>query len=214
MSLTTNRIAVALISLMLLAPGAGAMVLWDQGTIVPAGPGIPSSNSPGFGGFVIHSVNDVTVPASGWHVTSITAFYGGFNSSWTSLTQGYLYVQPKTGALPTLAPAVVQQPMSCVVDVPLSTLLNQTVYAVTANVNLDLVPGEYWIGIAPTASAGINGANRQWPSATVGDPVASYNAPNPWANIVGNWDSAWIINGEITVPVETNGWGAIKSLYR
>jgi len=215
MSLICKRFATGLCLVLLLASSASALVLWDQGTIVPAGPGIANSNSPGFNGFVIHSVHDVTVPASGWHVTSITQFYGGFNSSWVNLTQGFINVQPKTGALPTSIPVAVQSPMSCTIDAARSMALGQTVYAVKAIVNFNLSAGDHWIGLTPTASAGLNGANLQWPAAMVGNAVASFAAPaGPWVNNYAGWDGSFIVEGDITVPVEQKAWGSVKSLFQ
>ena len=214
MRLSSKKIVLALAAMLVASSSASAMVLWDQSVITPAGAAIPNSNSPGFGGFVAHSVNDVTVPASGWHVTKISEWYGFFNSSWTGITQGFIYVQPKTGGLPTIAPVAVQSPMSAALDPAQSALLGQSVLKVSANVNLNLSAGDYWIGITPSASAGINGANLQWPSAQVGDAVATYQS-GAWSHpaSLGNEDGAFLIEGDVTVPVTPATWGSIKSLY-
>jgi hypothetical protein len=209
-----SKLAVALsIALLTLASAAGAAVLWDQSTFDPSAPAMAASNSPGFGGFVAHTVNDVVVPADGWHVTSISQYYSGFNYSWTSMTVGYINIIPKTGALPTGTPSAVLQPMSCVEGTPFN---GSTVFIVTANVSLDLVPGEYWIGLTPNGSAGINGANLLWGSAMLGAPVATYLSPSPWANYYGAYDGAFKITGDLNTPVPTAGttWGRIKSIYR
>lgn len=210
-------VAALLVAALFTAAPAGAIVLWDQGTINtdPSAAGQANSFSSGFGGTIAYGVQDVTVPANeNWVVMRITQYYGGFNSGWLSLTQGYLYVQPKTGALPTTAPGGATIPMSCSIDAARSALLNQTVYAVTAVVNIPLGPGDYWIGITPVGSAGINGINRQWPATTVGDPVATWFQPGPWTNTYAPWDGTILIEGDMAIPTQDTTWGKIKSLYQ
>jgi hypothetical protein len=204
---------VALAVLLLgLAPAAGAVVLWDQMVLDLNGPGIANCNAPGFNGVVAYSVNDVTVPAPGWVITRITQYYSAFNAGWVGgVTQGLVYVQPKTGGLPTINPGGPLQPMSAAHAGPIQ---GQPVIAVTASgLNIALNPGEYWVGITPNATAGINGANLQWPTAMLGAPVATYAAPGPWANLYGAYDGTIRIEGDVPVPVEASTWGGIKSLY-
>jgi hypothetical protein len=202
-------LAVAL-SPFLLVSGAGAVVLWDQSTFDLAGPGIANSNSPGFNGVVAYSVNDVTV-SSPWIITKITQYYSAFNAGWAGgITQGLVYIQPKTGALPTVVPAGALSPMSGA----FTSMQGQGVIAVSASgLNVQLAPGSYWIGITPNASAGINGVNLQWPAATTDAPVATYVSPGPWSNNYGNYDGAMLIEGDLPVPVAPSTWGGIKSLF-
>ena len=170
---------VALAALLLcLAPAAGATVLWDQMVLDLNGPGIANCNAPGFNGVVAYSVNDVTVPAPGWFITQITQYYGQFNLNWVGgITQGLVYVQPKTGGLPTIIPGGPLQPMSAAFAGPIQ---GQPVIAVKASgLNIALTPGEYWIGITPNASAGISGVNLQWPTAMLGARVATYTRARP-----------------------------------
>lgn len=201
--------------LLALSTNAHAMVLWDQSTIAPAGPGIAASNSPGFGGVFMHSVDDVTVPASGWVVTKITQYYSAFEPNWTGITQGFINVQPKSGSLPTSNPVTVQSPMSCVVDAAQTALLGQTVFAVSATVSLNLAPGDYWIGLTPTKSATINGVNLMWPSAQVGDPVANFQSTvGPWKNTnYPGWDGAFKVEGDLPVAAQNSTWGNLKAHY-
>jgi hypothetical protein len=198
-----------------LAGSANAVVLWDQGTIDPSGPAIPNSHSSGIGGFNTRAVNDVTIPGGGWIVTKITQYYSGFDPNWPALSTGRLYVEPKTGPLPTVTPNTTIIPMSCVVDPVRTALLNQTVHAVSANVNLNLPPGDYWIGISPIRSLSPFGGNQQWATIKVGDPIARFNMPaGPWGNASGNWDGTIVIEGEAVVPVEGTSWSGIKALLQ
>ncbi|HEV8479886.1 MAG TPA: hypothetical protein VGR66_03755 [Candidatus Eisenbacteria bacterium] len=207
----------SLVAAVLLAIGtnAHAMTLWDQSTISPAGPGIAASNSSGFGGLFVHSVDDVTVPASGWVVTKITQYYSAFEPNWAGgVTQGFINIQPKTGPLPTSNPVTVQSPMSCAIDAAQSAAVGQTVLAVTATVNISLPAGDYWIGLTPTKGATINGVNLMWPSAQVGNPVASFQSTvGPWKNNYPGWDGAFKVEGDLPVPAQNSTWGNLKAHY-
>lgn len=208
-----SKFAVLALALVALAPAALADVLWDQSTVDPAGPGIVASNSPGFNGFVAHSVNDVVVPAEGWHITRITQYYGGFNYNWEFLSSGYVNVTPKGGSLPSGTPSNVAVPMSCANT---GDVMGTALFSVVANVSIDLVPGSYWIGLTPSGPAGLDGANLLWASAMVGSPVATYMAPGPWDAFYGNYDGAFKIEGYVNAPVPTGNtsWGRVKSLFR
>jgi hypothetical protein len=211
----TRKLKVYLVAIALLSCAlgsqAGAVVLWDQSTLDLNGPGIANSNSSGFNGFVAYSVNDVTL-SSNCVITRITQYYSAFNSSWLNLTQGRVYIEPKTQSLPTVAPGGGSLiPMSAAS----ATIQGQPVIVVTASgLSIPLSPGEYWIGITPTAGAGINGANLQWPAAMVGTPVATFFSPaGPWNNTYGSYDGTLLIEGELPVPVAPATWGGVKSLF-
>ena len=119
--------------------------------------------------------------------------------------------ESETGALPTVIPGGPLQPMSGAFAGPIQ---GQPVMSVTASgLNIALTPGEYWVGITPNATAGINGVNLQWPAAMLGAPVATYSSPNPWANLYGDYDGTIRIEGDLPVAVEASTWGGIKSLY-
>src|SRR5262245_55408108 len=149
------------------ASSAQAVVLYDQSTIVPPGPGIPASYSSGFNGFIAYPVNDVTVPASGWVVTKITQYYSGLDQNWIGgISTGYVNSYPKTGALPLatdLPSAALVGGFSCVQDAAQTAAVGQPVLAVSAVVNINLPAGNYWIGIAPRRSPSPFGVNRMWP---------------------------------------------------
>lgn len=199
--------------LLALSTNAHAMVLWDQSTIVPAGPGIAASNSSGFGGVIAHSVDNVTVPASGWVITKITQYYSAFEPNWVGgVTQGFLNIQPKSGSLPTGPVATTQIPMSAVFDAAQGAAVGQQVIAVSANVNISLAAGDYWIGITPTKSATINGVNLMWPSAVSGDPVATFSS-GAWHSNYPGWDGAFVIQGDLPVPAQSSTWGNLKAHY-
>ena len=207
-------LSITLLSALALAGSAGAQseVLWDQSDLDPNASGIANSISPGFGGFTIYGVADVIVGDAGWNVDSITQYYSSWNQDWVfAITEGSLHVFPKTGPLP------VDDPVASV-TVPMTAATNDPdVIEVTASeLNLDLAPGEYWIGITPAAPAGLFGANLQFATlAMTGDPVAVYDTALPgWNNLYGAVDGAIRIEGSRPTPVEETSWGQIKHLYR
>ena len=207
----TKLAAMVCAALLTMSSVANAMVLWDQSAISldPNASGIANWKATGFGGGIIHSVDDVTVSGSAWHVTKITEYYATFNPAWTALTQGYLHVWPKTGSLPTLNPTtdpIVS--MSCVL-----TADPNGVFAISASgLNLTLPPGDYWIGITPIATAGLNGANNQWPALNkIGDDVATFDTA--WHDYYPGEDGAMLVEGDIPTPTQNTTWGAIKALY-
>jgi hypothetical protein len=198
--------------LLAFSTNAHAMVLWDQSTIVPAGPGIAASNSSGFGGVIAHSVDDVTVPASGWVITKITQYYSAFEPNWVGgVTQGFLNIQPKSGSLPTGPVATTQIPMSAVFDAAQGAR-SASGSSPSPNVSISLPAGDYWIGITPSKSATINGVNLMWPSAMVSDPVATFSS-GAWHSSYLGWDGAFLIQGDLPVPAQSSTWGNLKAHY-
>jgi hypothetical protein len=202
--------------LLALAAAAQAAVLWDQSAIdfSPTAPGIADGRFTGLGGYTDYSVNDVTVPASGWVVTTITEYFSdwqGVNMN-TKAPTGSLIVVPKSGSLPSGTPGTTTVSLTWV-DTSQS---GQGVYVMTAaNLNLSLAPGDYWITVAPTAPVdNFNGNNLQWPSLLQGSAVATFNGTS-WSNLYGSRDGAFRIDGTLGPTATHNGtWGAIKSLYR
>jgi hypothetical protein len=92
---------------------------------------------------------------------------------------------------------------------------------IVPNLNLTLLPGDYWIGITPRANIaqfdyqGMLEAANPW-----GDPAAQFD------RFAGSWsqagpptydhamDGAFRIEGTIaTVPNENASWGRVKALY-
>lgn len=150
-----------------LAGAANADVLWDQSAIdtSPTGQGLYNTVSPGFNGVVVFGVSDVTVPAGGWTIQSVSTYYSSFN--FPGGTTAVLNVFSKTGGVPV-----------AVNDPRASPTGNGTVVPVTANdfvvdfqgvreytasgLNIVLAPGDYWIGLTPIQDSGPFGADSQW----------------------------------------------------
>jgi hypothetical protein len=201
--------------LVCLASAAGAAVLWDQSALDPNGNSIPNSKSPGFGGFTIYSVNDITVPASGWVINSISSYWSDWNYSWYSggAPTGYLIIMPKTGSVPVGTPST-----STVVALTwVDGAVGPNIGTMTAGgLNVPLVPGDYWITVSPIGPAGIDGANLQWPSTThLGSDVSAFDT-GAWHAYNPGEDGAFKIEGQSNDPTPSlhSTWGSIKALYR
>jgi hypothetical protein len=219
MSLRHARITMALALLMLsLAAVSNAAVLWDQSAISfsTSAPAVANGKFTGFGGYTFYSVNDVTVPAGGWTINTITSYW----SDWTGVDMnvaaptGNLIVVSKTGALPSGTPTTTTIPLSWV-DTAQS---GQGVYVMTAaGLNVVLAAGDYWITVAPiTPFDNFNGNNAMWPALNYsGAPVATWYAGS-WSDQYGNYDAAMKIEGTSggATPTANRSWGQLKALYR
>jgi len=163
----------------------GQTTLWNQSQLDWAASGFWNSisGSPPFGA-TVYTVADVTVPAGGWTISSISMYFSQIEADWsTSVTQGRLYVQPKTGSMPTINPGGSLIPMSAVGLFDPSV---QQAYAeVTASgLNIPLTAGEYWIGITPAAPSGFFGPE-------LGIASANPTGTNSRSFAVGGFPSGW-----------------------
>lgn len=158
------------IGVLTLAAAAGmsqAAVLWDQSALdtSPTGQGLLNTISPGFNGAVVFGVSDVTVPAGGWTIQSVSTYFTSFN--FPGGTSAVLNVFPKSGALPGAGNDPRAMPTGNGTQVPVTAtdfvVDFQGVREYTASgLNIVLAPGEYWIGLTPQQSGGPFGADFQW----------------------------------------------------
>jgi hypothetical protein len=201
------------------APGRGE-VLWDQSDYDLFGGGFFNSVSggPPFG-VTMFAVSDVTVTGAPWHVETINTFYSVVSPTWgDAISEGHVHVFPKVGPLPIDATDV---PTASPLVSMTGTLITGGVCQVQATgLNIDLAPGEYWIGITPIAPSGPFGPEIQMSSHTlIGVDTAVYDLyafPGPPAWFVFNpgLDQAMSIEGTRPVSVESTSWSRIKATYR
>lgn len=150
----------ALCLMVLAAAGsvASADVLWDQSALNWNGDAFVNSISgtPPFGA-TAYAMNDITVPAGGWTINSISMYFSQIESDWSQdVYQGRLYVQPKTGSMPTVLPGGAMIPMTA--TAMFDAGVQQSFCEVTASgLSINLPAGEYWIGITPQATGGFFG---------------------------------------------------------
>ncbi len=144
----------ALVALAGCASLASADTLWDQQPSFNVNGVVNAiAGNPPFG-VTAYTVGDVQVGAGGWTIDSITMYWSRITSNWENdVTQARLYVQPKTGAVPTVLPGGALMPVS-VVSL-FDDVAQQSYYAVTmSGLNINLNAGDYWIGITPAAPGG------------------------------------------------------------
>ncbi len=209
-----KRTMIILMALVLMAGAANAQdILWDQTAGYEGwqqGFFNLQAGAPPFG-MTTFTVNDIVVPAGGWTVDSIKVYYDGFNPGWAgAITAGYLFLEPKTGSVPTSIPAGgFDTPMTCV------DLGNGFLEVQASTLALVLNEGEYWIGITPATP---NADNIHVSVAAVGDDSPSYDTggfPVPmWAAWSPDLDGAMLIEGLGPVATESVSMGSVKALYR
>ena len=155
----------------LLASAAQADVLWNQA------PAFDNTSLFGFPNRVtvsdaIFAMTDVTVPAGGWTINSVSSYFTDFSFNPT-VTQAVLNIFPKTGALPTSSNDPRPSPtgqgtLTVPVDVrDIGGSSQQPVMIITAaGLSINLAPGDYWIGLTPTLNSGPFGSDSAWPAET------------------------------------------------
>lgn len=213
----TAPILAALVAAALAGP-VQADVLWDQ-SADPFGAGFFNSvsGSPPFG-ITQYVVSDVTVPASGWYVETITTYYSFLDPFWgTSISEGHVNVFPKTGALPVDG---TDDPTISMLVPMTGTDIGGMWQVQATGLGIVLPAGEYWIGITPVAPSGPFGPEIHLGSTTfLGAETASYDpfqSPGPpaWFNFNPGTDASIKIEGANPTSVDAFSWTRVKSLYR
>lgn len=201
-----RRVVASLLAVGCLGGAAQAAVLWDQSSLDWAGNAFLNAiaGSPPFG-VTSYAVADVTVPAGGWNVDSVTMYWSCLDFNWPSTTTGRLYLQPKTGSLPSVLPGGSLIPMT--IEILNDPSVSQSYYAVTASgLNRNLAAGDYWIGITPSVPSGFFGPELSLPSApTIGAPSAYLDASNPvWTGLTND---AAILVQSVPAPASVGVFG-------
>lgn len=201
-----RRVAVSLLAVGCLAGAAQANVLWDQSSLDWFGNGFYNAiaGSPPFG-VTSYAVADVTVPAGGWAVDSVSMYWSCLDFNWPATTTGRVYMQPKTGSLPTVLPGGALVPMT--IEILNDATVSQAYYKVTASgLGANLAAGDYWIGITPSVPSGFFGPEIALPTLpTVGSPSAYLDASNPvWAGLTN--DAAILIQS-VPAPASVGLFG-------
>jgi hypothetical protein len=177
------------------AAGAQADILWNQ---------LPAYDNFSLSGFpnrvtasdAIFAVTDVTVPAGGWTIDSVTTYFTDFSFNPT-VTQAILNIFPKTGALPVAINDPRPSPTgqgTLLVPVDIRTqggTSQQPAMNITASgLNISLPAGDYWIGLTPALSSGPFGSDSHWPTEVqIGSPTAvrgfgaGPGAAFPWSTL-------------------------------
>jgi len=225
-----KKLLTALCLVILAASGASADVLWDQSNWV----------NPGLDGFVnaasafacnfdgsrtkLHTANDVTFSVD-VSVTSVSIWQTLGNGQAEGATQAYLWIVPKTGAIPTNSSAEVNNAANLVTITNTYEIIGgETVLKTTASgLSLGLPAGSYWVSLTPRCNRGTI-YPYSWHlfsgDGVIGDPTARISACTvnstweyPYAPNT-QYDTTLLVEGSAVVATETQAWGQIKALYR
>lgn len=205
---------IALALSVILVGSAGATVLVDQSEYDFSGPGFFNviAGAPPMG-VTTYSVNDITVTGTGWVITDISIFVNALGGYEGSTTSAVINIFPKTDVLPVEVPTE-----DMIVDVTAVNIGGDDYQVTASGLNIELAPGEYWIGLTPYGSSFNYGIHM--PATTlIGDATPSYDTggfPMPmWANWVPDADAAMLIIGDDNVvATDDASLDSVKSLYR
>lgn len=225
MDLRHSRLVAATTALLLtIASAASAVVLWDQSNWNLVGEGSlnlsANSCSAITGNTKIHTACDVhfSTPV---HITNVTVYETDGNVA--SATQAYLWIAPKTGALPTAASTDVNNAANLK---PVTTAYvssgSQFAVAVTASgLSIDLPAGDYWVSLTPRHSIGFfpYSVHLVTTGPVIGDPtpvIVACTANSTWSYALAPnlYDYAIKVEGDLPVPTIGSSWGRLKTMYR
>lgn len=210
---------------------AHADILWDQSALNtgPNGVGMANSVSPGFNGVIAFAMSDITVPAPGWNVQSITTYFSALSWFDGSVTDAVLNIFPKTGGSPIAGndPRVSPFGSGTLVPVTMTQVVvdAQGVNQVRASgLNLNLAAGDYWIGLTPVGPTGPFGPDYQWSTTSVvgaGQHVRFYDPDSGWLDEGALYtsaplDGAILVEGVVPAPssIALLGLGALAARRR
>ncbi len=187
---------------------APTSILWDQSDYDEGVNAFVDQVFDDFPDFDSYLVNDVDTGGDAWVIDSVMTFFTNGND-WANadVTQGRLNIFPKTGDLPDDGaddPGAGQ-----VVDIVIIDL-GDTMAVLAGGLNIELDPGEYWVGLTPLANFGafgqefhrgapISGVDTAWRN-----PGGGFGLGGDWsttAPLAPDWidlfDAAITITGEI-----------------
>jgi hypothetical protein len=225
-----KKLLTALCLIAVAATGASADVLWDQSNWNNStGDGYLNAASAyacNFDGSrtKLHTANDVTFSVD-VSISSVSIWQTIGNGNAEGATQGYLWIVPKTGTLPTNASTEVNNAANLVtITNSYETIGATTVLKTTASgLALSLPAGSYWVSLTPRCNVGTI-YPYSWHlfsgDGVIGDPTTVISACS--AN--SNWyypyapdtqhDTTLMIEGAAVVATENHAWGQVKALYR
>jgi hypothetical protein len=164
--------------LLSLASVAGAEVLWDQSNWTTSGEGSvdESANSCSqiSGNTKVHIANDVhfDYPV---HITTVRIYETLGNVQ--TATAAYLWIHPKTGALPTTSSDSLELAGIQVNITPVTETIgpNQCVRVTASGLDIELPAGDYWVSLTPRHNIGLfpYTVHLITSGPVVGDPAAA-----------------------------------------
>ncbi|UCD75481.1 MAG: hypothetical protein JSV91_00905 [Phycisphaerales bacterium] len=128
---------------------ASADVLWDQSNVDAAVNAIVDQEFGDFPDYSSYMVDDVTVGGPGWNITKITVYFTD-NPAWVGNHMGRLNIFDNPGGFPA-------EPGNSGEMVDVTIGYGAYGLEVVANVDIDLAPGNYYIGLTPILDFGTYG---------------------------------------------------------
>ena len=157
----SNFRLLSMVSVLAVAAGAHASVLWDQSNFVEPSENTPLNTELGglYAGYSTYLAADFD-SADTWKISDITFYFNatqGRNVNFGPNVSGVrLSIIPKTGSAPAFDPTAGTLLTS---GISVASATTKT-YSVTAsNLNLSIAAGSYWIGFTPVISS-FDGSNR------------------------------------------------------
>jgi len=203
------------------ATAASAAVLWDQSNLNATLDGTidlsSTSCSQISGNTKVHIASDVHFDNP--VVISAVRIYetpGNVQAA----TQGYLWIAPKTGSLPTGSNTDVEA-AAILVPIVVSPVVGGVVTVSAQGLSRSLPAGDYWVSLTPRHSLGL--FPYTWHIYSAGPVVGNPSAAIVACTANSNWvypldpnrpDYSIKIEGDIPVPTLHSSWSRVKSIYR
>ena len=215
--------ALVLAALMALsyATAASAVVLWDQSNLNATLDGTVDLSSTSCsqisGNTKVHIASDVHFDNP--VVISAVRIYetpGNVQAA----TQGYLWIAPKTGSLPTGSNTDVEA-AAILVPIVVSPVVGGVVTVSAQGLSRSLPAGDYWVSLTPRHSLGL--FPYTWHIYSAGPVVGNPSAAIVACTANSNWvypldpnrpDYSIKIEGDVPVPTLHSSWSRVKSIYR
>jgi len=203
------------------ATAANAVVLWDQSPVNVQFDGsvnlVSSSCVQVSGNTKVHTASDVHF-GNPVVLTSVRIYETPGNVQ--AATQGYLWIAPKTGPLPTASNTDVEA-AAILVPIVASPVVGGVVTVSAQGLSRSLAAGDYWVSLTPKHSLGT--FPYTWHIYAAGPVVGNSSAAIVACTANSNWvypldpnrpDYSIKIEGDIPVPTLHSSWSRVKSIYR
>jgi hypothetical protein len=173
-----------------------AGVLWDQQPL-DVSTGYVNQEFGDFPSFSAYQLHDVTVTGTGWNITSITEYFT--TGAWPGSFDARLNIFALSGS----APLPTDDPTSGLLYPAVN--VESTLSTVTlSGLNINLAPGDYWIGFTPVLDFGSSGQQFELVASTVGNPSAVRNSGGGFG-IGSDWTTTAAFGGATDGSITING---------
>jgi hypothetical protein len=216
-----RSLAAAAVLSLSLATAAGATVLWDQSNLNATLDGTVDLSSTSCnqisGNTKVHIASDVHFD-NPVIISAVRIYETPGNVQ--AATQGYLWISPKTGSLPTGSNTDVE---AAAIQVPIvvSAVVGGVVTVSAQGLSRALPAGDYWVSLTPKHSLGLY--PYTWHIYAAGPVVGAPSAAIVACTANSNWvypldptrpDYSIKIEGDLPVPTLHSSWSRVKSIYR